>query len=80
MPIYLKEDLIVELALMHKYVIIKVLPRSRYANPIIEQRKLNRKLCLPVDLKKFNKLISDDYTKNNLPVSTLSDAAKHLAG
>ena len=34
MPIHLKEDLIVELALMHKYWMIAVLPFSKYASPI----------------------------------------------
>ena len=33
-----------------------------------------------MDLKKINTLIADDYTNNNDPVSTLSDAAQHLAG
>ena len=36
-PIHLKEDLIVELALMHKYGIITVLPFSKYASPIFAQ-------------------------------------------
>ena len=80
MPIHLKEDLIVELALMHKYGIITVLPFSKYASPILAQRKPNGKLRLLVDLRKINSLIADDYTKNNHPVSTLSDAAQHLAG
>ena len=44
MPIHLKEDLIVELALMHKYGIITVLPFSNYASPIFAQRKPNGKL------------------------------------
>ena len=44
MPIHLKEDLIVELALMHKYGIITVLPFSKYASPIFAQRKPNGKL------------------------------------
>ena len=43
MPIHLKEDLIVELDLMHKYGIITVLPFSKYASPIIAQRKPNGK-------------------------------------
>ena len=34
MPIHLKEDPIVEFALMHKYGIITVLPFSKYASPI----------------------------------------------
>ena len=75
MPIHLEEDLIVELALMHKYGIITVLPFSKYASPIFAQRKRNGKLRLLVDLRKTNTLIADDSTNNNQPVSTLSDAA-----
>ena len=80
MPIHLKEDLHVELALMHKYGIITVLPFSKYVSPIFAQRKPNGKLLLLVDLRKINSLIADDYTNNNHPVSTLSDAAQELAG
>ena len=80
MPIHLKEDLIVELALMHKHGIITVLLLSKYASPIFAQRKPNGKLRLLVDLRKINTLIADDYTNNNHAVSTLSDAARHLAG
>ena len=80
MPIHLKQDLTVELALMHKYGIVTVLPFSKYASPILAQRKPNGKLRLLVDLRKINSLIADDYTYNNHPVSTLSDAAQTLAG
>ena len=80
MPIHLKEDLIVELALMHKYGIITVLPFSKYASPIFAQRKPNGKLRLLADLRKIKTLIPDEYTNNNHPVSTLSDAAQQLAG
>ena len=80
MPIHLKEDLNVELALMHKYGIITVLTFSKYASPIFAQKKPNGKLRLLVDLRKINTLIGDDYTNNNHPVNTLSDAAQHLAG
>ena len=69
MPIHLKEDLIVEVALMDKYGIITVLPFSKYASPIIAQRKPNGKLRLLVDLRKINTLIADDYTNNNHPVT-----------
>ena len=58
MPIHLKEDLIVELALMHKYGIITVLPFSKYASPIFAQRKPNGKLRLLVDLRKINTLVA----------------------
>ena len=33
-----------------------------------------------MDLRRINSLIADDYTNNNHPVSTHSDAAQHLAG
>ena len=79
-PINLKEDLTVELALMHRYGIITTLPFSKYASPIFAQRKPNGKLRLLVDLRKNNALIADDYINNNHPVSTLSHAAQHLAG
>ena len=80
MLIHLKEDIVVELALMHKHGIITVLPFSKYASPIFAQRKPNGKLRLLVDLTEINTLIADDYTNNNHPVSTLSVAARHLAG
>ena len=79
LPIHLKEDLNVVIALMHKYGIITVLPFSKFARPIFAQRKPNGKLRLLVDLRKINSLIADDYTNNNQTVSTLSDAAQHLA-
>ena len=76
MPIHLKADLIVELALMQKYEIITVLPFSKYASPILAQSKPNGKQ----HLRKINSPIAGDYTHNNHPVSTLSDAAQHFAG
>ena len=80
MQIHLKENKIVELALMHKYGIITVLPFSEYASPIFPQKKPNGKFCLLVDLRKISTRIADDYTNNNHPVSTSSDGAEHLAG
>ena len=79
-PINLKDDILVELALLHKYGIITTLPFSKYASPIFAQRKSNGKLRLLVDLRKINTLIADDYINNNHPVSTLTDAAQHMAG
>ena len=49
-PINLKKDLTVELALMHRYGIITTLSFSKYASPIFAQRKPNGKLRLLVDL------------------------------
>ena len=76
-PINLKEDILVELAMLHRYGVITTLPFSKYACPIFAQRKPNRKLRLLVDLRNINNMISDYYIKNNHPVSTLTDAAQH---
>ena len=59
-PINLKDDILKEIALLHKYVIITTLPFSKYASPIFAQRKPNVKLRLLVDLRKNNTLIADD--------------------
>ena len=61
LPIYREENLIVELALMHNFGIITVLPSSKYASPIFARRKPNGKLQLRVDLRKNNSLSAKDY-------------------
>ena len=79
-PIKLKDDILVELALSHKYGIITTLPFSKYASPIMTQRKANGKLRLLVDLRKKNTIISDNYINSHHLVSTLTDTAQHMAG
>ena len=79
-PINLEDDNTVELALLHKYGIITTLLFSKNASPMFAQRKPNGRLRLLVDLRKINNLITEDYVNNNHPVSTLSDAAQHMAG
>ena len=79
-PINLKEDILIELAMLHKYRIITTLPFSKYAIPNFAQKKPNGKLRLLNDLRKTNNLISDDYINNNHPISTQTDAGQHMAG
>ena len=76
--INLEEDILVEL--LQRYEIITTLPFSKYASPSFAQKKPNGKLRLLVDLRRINNLISDDYINNNHSVSTLTDAAQHMAG
>ena len=59
-PINLRDDILVELALLHKYGIITTLTFSNYASPIFAQRQPNGKLRLLVDLRKINTHIADD--------------------
>ena len=74
LPIYLKENVTVELDLVHTYGIITALLFSKYASPILAWRNTNWKQRLLVDLRKINSLIADHYTNDNHPVSTLPDA------
>ena len=76
----LKDDLLVELALMQEYGIITSLPHSKYSSPIFAQRKPNGKLRILVDLRRINHLIKNDYGEHNHPVTTIADAAQHMAG
>ena len=78
--INLKDDILVELALLQKYGIITTLPFSKYASPIFAQRKPNGKLRLLVDLRKINTLIADDYINSNHPVGTIAEAQQHMVG
>ena len=66
-PINLKDDLTVELALMHKYGIIATLPFSKYASPIFAQRKPNGKLRLLVDLRKITPSIRLNTSTTTTP-------------
>ena len=79
-PINLKDDITVEFALLHKYGIITTLPFLKYASAIFAQRKPDGRLRLLVDLSKINDRIPEDYVNNNHPISTLSNAAQHMAG
>ena len=79
-PTNLKDDLLVELALMQEYGIITTLPYSKYSSPIFTQRKPNGKLRILVDLRRINHLLKNDYNQHNHPVTTMADAAQHMAG
>ena len=68
-PIHLKENLFVELALMHKNGIIKLMLFSNQASPIFAQKKPNRNICLLGDLRKINSLTAGECTNRNHPVS-----------
>ena len=75
-----RDDLLVELALMQEYGIITTLPYSKYSSPIFAQRKPNGKLRILVDLRRINHLLKNDYNQHNHPVTTIADAAQHMAG
>ena len=65
---------------MQEYGIITTLPYSKYSSPIFAQRKPNGKLRILVDLRRINHLLKNDYNQHNHPVTTMADAAQHMAG
>ena len=79
-PIHLREEILVDLAIMQYFGIITTLPYSKYSSPLFAQRKPSGKLRLLVDLRRVNHLIRHDYNSNNFPISTLEDVGIHLAG
>ena len=76
-PIKLKDGILGELALLHKYGIITTLLSGKYASPVFAQKKLNGKLRRLVELRRIEAV---DYIINNHPVSTLTDAVQHVEG
>ena len=74
-PTNMRDDLLVELALMQEYGIITTLPYSKYSSPIFAQRKPNGKLRILVDLRRINHFLKNDYNQHNHPVRTI-----HMAG
>ena len=68
------------MALVHIDEFIEILLFQTYVSPTLAQRKHNEIPHVFLDLRKINSLIEDDYTNNNLSVSTLSDAAQYSAG
>ena len=79
-PIHLKEEILVELALLQYWGVITTLTYSKYSSPIFAVRKPSGKLRLLVDLRRINYLIRHDYDNHNFPIATLADVSTHLAG
>ena len=79
-PIHLRDEILVELALMQNYGMVTLLPKSKYSSPIFAQRKSSGKLRILIDLRRVNHLLRNDYSNNNFPISNMTDANHHFAG
>ena len=74
-PIHLRDKILLEFALMQYYDIITTLLFSKYSSPIFAQRKSSGKLRILIDLRRISHLLRHDYTDNNFPIPTMSDAS-----
>ena len=74
-PVHLRNELQVELALMHYYGLITTLSQSRYSSPLFALRRLR----LLIDMRKVNHLLKNDYV-TNFPISNMIDSINYFAG
>ena len=79
-PIYLRDEILIELALLQYYNIITTLSHSKYSSPIFAHRKPSGQLRLLIDLRRVNHLLRHDYLNSNFPISNMTDATNHFAG
>ena len=78
-PIHLRDELIVELALMHYFNLVTTLSHSKYSSPVFAQRKSSGKRRILIDLQRINHLLRNDYINTNFPISNMSNASNHFA-
>ena len=78
--IHLRDELLIELALMQYFDLLTTLDNSKYCSPIFTQRKSNGRLRILIDLRRINHLLRHDYKNSNFPISNMSDAVNHFAG
>ena len=79
-PIQLRNELTIELALMHYFGLITTLSHSKYSSPLFAHRKPSGKLRMLIDLRRINHSIKTDYINSNFPISNMTDASNHFAG
>ena len=79
-PIHLRDEILIELALLQCFNIITTLSHSKYSSPIFVHRKSSGKLRILIDLRRVNHLLRHDYLNSNFPISNMTDATNHFAG
>ena len=79
-PIHLRDEILVELALLQYFNIITTLSHSKYSSPIFVHRKLSGTLRILFDLLRVSHLLRHDYLNSKFPISNMTDATNHFAG
>ena len=79
-PIHLRDEILIELALLQYFNIITTISHSRYSSPLFVHRKSSRKLRILIDLCRVNHLLRHDCLNSNFPISNMTDATNHFAG
>ena len=79
-PIHLRDEILIEPALLQYFNIITTLWHSKYSSPIFVHRKSSGKLRILIDLRLVNHLLRHKYLNSNFPISNMTDATNHFAG
>ena len=67
-PIQLRDEMLIELALMQDYEIITTLLFSKYSSPLLAPQTLSGKLRILIDLRRINHFLRQNYTINKLTI------------
>ena len=69
-PIHLRDEILVEFALMQYYGIVTLLPNSNNSSPIFAQRKSSGRLRNLIDRRRVNHLLRNDYSNKSFRYQT----------
>ena len=79
-PIYLRDEFLIELALLKNFNIVTTLSHSKYSSRMFVHRKSSGKLRIFIDLRSVNHLLRHDYLNSKFLISIMTDATSHLTG
>ena len=79
-PIHLRDEILVELALLQYFNIITTLSHSKYSSLLFVHGKSSGRLRILVDLRRVKILRRQEILNSNFSISNMTNATKHFAG
>ena len=73
-PFHLRDEILLELAILHYFIIITTLSQPKYSSPLFFHRKSSGKLPTFIDLRRVNHLLCQDFLNSIVPISNKTDA------
>ena len=78
-PFHLRNEVLIELALLQNFDIITTLSHSKDCSRILVYHKSSGKLKVLIDLRHVNHLLRLEFLNSNFPISNKTDATNHFA-
>ena len=79
-PIHLRDEILIELALLQNFNLKTTLSHSKYSSPIFVHRKSSGKLTVNIVFLRVNQLLRQEYIYSNFRISNMTDARNHFTG